>query len=114
MVLDGLEDNVDFWMMDLSDDEVPIPGSPPNHSSKCVHLCRVSHSADVNADDATEDGQGATVPLGSLDVDGRVEKECRIARPEKLPNGKYRGVLVILCTYSPLTAHLQVQPSLQG
>jgi len=114
MVLDGLEDNVDFWMMDLSDDEVPTPGSTLNHSSKYVHLCRVSHSADMNADYATEDGQGATVPFGSPDADRRVEKERSLARPEKLPNGRYRCVLVTLGTFNPLTAHLQVQPSLQG
>lgn len=102
-MLDGLEENADFWTMDLSDDEVPIPGSTPNHPSKCVQLCRASYSADMNADDATrtEDGQGATVAFGSLDADKRVEKERSLARPEKLPNGKYRCVLVTLCTFKP-------------
>ena len=114
MVLDGLEENVDFWTMVLSDDEeVPIPGLTLNHSSKCAQLCR-AHSANMNADNATENGQGKTGAFGSLDADRRVEKERSLARPDKLPNGKYRCVLLTLCTFKPLTAHLQVQPSLQG
>lgn len=113
MVLDGLEENVDFWTVDLSDDEVPIPGSTLNHSS-VSNYARPPTPADMNADDATEGGQGATVAFGSLDANKRVANERSFARPEKLPNGKYRCVLVTLSTFKPLTTHLQVQPSLQG
>jgi hypothetical protein len=39
MDLDGLEDNEDFWNMDLSDDEVPIRDTISKHAGKSVHLC---------------------------------------------------------------------------
>jgi hypothetical protein len=115
MVLDGLEENVDFWKMVLSDDdEVPIPGLTLNHSSKRAQLCR-AHPANMNADNAAEGGQGATVAFGSLERD-RAEKERSLARPEKLPNGKNRCVLVTLhlqtsdCTPPGATIPARINP----
>ena len=90
MVLDGLEENEDFWKMDLSDDEAPIREPTPNNARSGVQLCQTSPCAAFNADDATRDGQGATASLGGLNADKQAGKEGCLSRPEKLPNGKYR------------------------
>lgn len=90
MVLDGLEENEDFWKMDLSDDEVPMREPTPNNARSGVHLCQTSPCADFNADDSTRDGQRATASFGGSNDDKQMEKEGRLSRPEKLPNGKYR------------------------
>lgn len=39
MVLDGLEDNDDFWNIAPSDDEVPIVDSSQGHLGKDTHGC---------------------------------------------------------------------------
>lgn len=89
-MLEGLVGNEEFWTMDLSDDEVPIRDSTPTNASRSIYLCAASHRAEINADDATKDGNRAIAPSGGSNADKRVEKKCRFTRPEKLPNGKYR------------------------
>ncbi|KAI9446595.1 P-loop containing nucleoside triphosphate hydrolase protein [Lactarius indigo] len=61
MVLDGLEDNDDFWNIAPSDDEVPI----------------------------TKNRQDTPQPPRVFNTDKRADRE-RCPTPEKLPNGRYR------------------------
>lgn len=89
-MLEGIVGNEEFWTMDLSDDEVPIRDSTPTNASRSIYSCAASHRAEIDADDATKDEHGAMAPSGDLNADKRVEKKRCFARPERLPNGKYR------------------------
>ena len=87
MQLDGLEENEDFWKMDLSDDEVPIRDTAPTRSSMLDSMpaARTAVKADM-----MKGGQGTASSFGGLNTDKQVEEGRPLSRPEKLPNGKYR------------------------
>jgi hypothetical protein len=115
MVLEGLVGNEDFWTIDLSDDEVPINGPTLANASKSVHLCTASHCAEINAEDATKDAQGAMTPSGGFNADKRAEEKRCLTRSEKLPNGKYRykrayDIHGSYCTSLDATIHARISP----
>jgi hypothetical protein len=83
MVLDGLEDNEDFWNVAPSDDELPIVDSNQGHLGMGAHGCR--------------DSRQDTAELSR--VFNTDKREYCHTRPEMLPNGRYRynGVYTLCC-----------------
>ncbi|KAI9466064.1 P-loop containing nucleoside triphosphate hydrolase protein [Lactarius psammicola] len=73
MVLDGLEDNDDFWNIAPSDDEILVLDSNQGH-----------------LENKTKDRQDIAQHPRVFNTDKRADKENCLTRPEKLPNGRYR------------------------
>lgn len=90
MVLDGLEDNDDFWNVAPSDDdEVPVVDSNQGQLGMDFHGCRDSRLHCPRIDHRMKDRQEAAQSPRGFHIDKPAGKEYSLTRPEMLPNGRY-------------------------
>jgi hypothetical protein len=100
MVLDGLEDNDDFWNVAPSDDEeAPAVDSNQSHLGMGSHGCRDSRPHCPRIDHRMKSRQEAAQSPRGFHIDKRADKEYSLTRPEMLPNGRYmyEGVYALCC-----------------
>lgn len=90
MVLDGLEDNDDFWNLAPSDDEDLIVDSNQGHLGMGTHGFRDSRPPCPRTDHRMKDRQDASQTPRVFHTDKRADKGYCLPRPEMLPNGRYR------------------------
>lgn len=96
MVLDGLEDNDDFWNVVPSDDEISIVDSSQGHLDMGVYGCRNPQPRCPQTDDKTKDTQDTIQSPRVFNTDKR---EYCDTSPEMLPNGRYRYQSVYAVCY---------------
>lgn len=114
MVLDGLEDNDDFWNVVPSDDEISIVDSSQGHLDMGVYGCRNPRPR-PQTDDKMKHRQETIQSPRVFNAD---QREYCDTSPEMLPNGRYRyqglyAVCYLLhCTTSGATTPARInQPA---